>query len=110
MALDLAPVGAEILKNPLVAGAAVKFLVDFVRSQLKKVDESGQLVEHKGAVQPVVYVLSVLTAVLSAGMEGNASAFDPSALGSFVIQMVIGALGTHQAVKGAKAAVVAVKK
>lgn len=109
MALDLAPIGAEVLKNPLVAGAVAKFLVDFIRSQLKTVDESGQLVKHKGAVQPIVYGLTVLTAILSAGMEGNAQAFDPSALGSFIVQMAIGALGTHQAIKGGAKAVEAAK-
>jgi hypothetical protein len=60
-------------------------------------------------VQPLVYVLTVLTAVLSAGMEGNAQAFDPGALASFVVQMAIGAMGTNQVVKGAKQATVAVK-
>jgi hypothetical protein len=110
VAIDFTVIGAEILKNPLVAGAVVKLVVDGLKGQLKSVDESGVVVKNKAIVQPLVYVLTAVTAVLAAGMEGNAAAFDPSSLASFLVQAVIGALGTHEAVKGAKKAVEAVKK
>ncbi len=109
MSFDLAPVGAAILQNPLAAGAVAKLVTDLIKQALKKTDESGVVVEHKGAIQPIVYVLTALTAVLSAAMEGQASAFDPSSLSSFAVQMLLGAFGTHTAVKGAKAAVADVK-
>lgn len=109
MALDLPALGHILISNPVGAGIVAKFLTDAIKQFLKKTDESGELVSRKGLVQPVVYVLTVLTAVLGAGMEGNAASVDPAPVVSFALQMLLSAFGTNEVVKGAKQATVAVK-
>lgn len=107
--IDLAPVGQSVLSNPLVVAMIVKVLTDVAKNLLKKTDESGQVVKYKGAVAPIVFVLTTITAVLSAGMEGSASSVDPSSLVSFVVTTALASIGVHGTVKEASKAVSNIK-
>lgn len=110
MAVDLSPIVNSILSNPVSLGVITKLVGDVLKTQLKNLDSSGALVKNKAVVQPVVFVLSALVAVLSAGIEGNAQSFDPSSLVSTIVTVYLSAVATHETMKGAKQAVAAVKK
>lgn len=110
MALDVGAILAPVLTNPVSLGILTKFLSDVAKTQLKHLDSSGALTKNKAVVQPIVFVLSAIVAVLSSGMEGNAQSYDPSAFLSFLTMTYLSAVGTDQTLKGAKQAVAAVKK
>lgn len=110
MALDFNALLGSVVSNPVSLGILTKFLGDLAKGQLKHLDSSGALAKNKAVVQPIVFVLSAIVAVLSAGMEGNAQSYDPSAFLSFLTMTYLSAVGTDQTLKGAKQAVAAVKK
>ncbi len=110
MAVDFSPILNSVLQNPVSLGIMTKFLGDLAKSQLKNLDASGALVKNKAVVQPIVFVLSAVVAVLSAAIEGNAQSYDPSALLAFIATTYLAAVGTDQTMKGAKQAVANVKK
>lgn len=110
MAVDLSPIIGSVLQNPVSLGIITKMLSDLAKGQLKHLDSSGALAKNKAVVQPIVFVLSAIVAVLSAGMEGNAQSYDPNAFLSFLTMTYLSAVGVDQSVKGAKQAVAAVKK
>lgn len=110
MAVDFSPILNGVLQNPVSMGILTKFLGDVVKGQLKNLDSSGALVKNKAVVQPIVFVLSAIVAVLSAAMEGNAASYDPSSFLSFLTMTYLSAVGADQTLKGGKAAVAAVAK
>ena len=110
MAVDFSPVVASVLQNPISLGVITKLLGDVVKGQLKNLDNSGALVKNKAVVQPIVFVLSAIVAVLSAAVEGNAQSYDPSSFLSFLTMTYLSAVGADQTLKGGKAAVAAVKE
>ena len=110
MALDFNALLGSVVSNPVSLGIITKFLSDLAKGQLKHLDSSGALAKNKAVVQPIVFVLSAIVAVLSAGMEGNAASYDPNSFISFLTMTYLSAIGTDQTMKGAKQAVAAVKK
>lgn len=110
MALDFNALLGSVVSNPVSLGILTKFLSDLAKGQLKHLDSSGALAKNKAVVQPIVFVLSAIVAILSAGMEGNAASYDPNSFISFLTMTYLSAIGTDQTMKGAKQAVAAVKK
>ncbi len=110
MSVDFSPILNSVISNPVSLGIITKFLSDALKSQLKSLDQSGAIVKNKAVVQPIVFVLSALVAVLSSAMEGSAANYDPSSLISFIAATYLSAVGADQTLKGAKQAAAAIKK
>lgn len=102
LVMDLQALLHSVLVNPISMGLVQKFVVDFIKSQLKSVDASGVVTKYKGAVQPIVFVLTALTTALDQALNGAASGFDPTALVSYFMTLYATSIAAHVVVKGGK--------
>lgn len=95
MAVDVL---GELLKSPaapVALGIAQKFLVDAVKTALKKANFAEIAEHYGGAIQGLIVVLTAVSTFGDAVLKGTASAYDPTNLIQFFVTAYLANQGAH---------------